>query len=75
MGRRIRIALSNGDVADAKRLHQKFADIFRLLDDIGWDERDDRLEYTLTVPAKPLRRMRRRCTTSEQRLGLEPQSG
>lgn len=42
------------DFAKAERLGLEFEEDFRLLEDIGWSEDDDRAEFELTMPAHDL---------------------
>lgn len=43
-----------GDFATAERLGREFAADFRLLQDIGWGESDERETFDLTMPAQEL---------------------
>jgi hypothetical protein len=45
----IRIAMDDGDFETARRLARRFAEDFRLLDDIGWGS-DERIAVSLTIP-------------------------
>jgi hypothetical protein len=42
------------DFAEAEQLAVEFAEDFRLLHDIGWDEEDERETFDLTMPAADL---------------------
>jgi hypothetical protein len=42
------------DFAKAERLGLEFGEDFRLLDDIGWKEKDDRESFELTMPPHDL---------------------
>ena len=42
------------DFAKAERLGLEFGEDFRLLDDIGWKEKDDRESFELTLPPHDL---------------------
>ena len=42
------------DFAKAEQLGLEFAEDFRLLQDIGWDEHDERERFDLTMPAHDL---------------------
>ncbi len=48
------------DFAKAEALSLEFAEDFRLLKDIGWDERDERETFDLTMPAHDLMELLKR---------------
>jgi hypothetical protein len=43
-----------GDFAKAERLGHEFSEDFRLLDDIGWKDKEDRDSFELTMPPPEL---------------------
>lgn len=51
------------DFAKAERLGLEFAEDFRLLQDIGWTERDERETFKLTIPAHDLMELLQRLHT------------
>ena len=48
------------DFAKAEQLGLEFSEDFRLLRDIGWDERDERETFDLTMPAHDLMELLKR---------------
>lgn|SRR5512146_2973226 len=48
------------DFAKAEQLGLEFAEDFRLLQDIGWDEHDEREKFDLTMPAHDLMELLKR---------------
>ncbi len=50
----------NKDFASAERLGREFGDDFRLLDDLGWGEDDDREAVALTMPTGELTQILKR---------------
>lgn len=50
------------DFATAERLGIEFGEDFRLLEDIGWNGRDDRKSFDLTMPAHDLMELLQRLT-------------
>lgn len=48
------------DFAKAEQLGLEFSEDFRLLQDIGWDERDERETFDLTMPAHDLMELLKR---------------
>ncbi len=51
------------DFAKAERLGLEFAEDFRLLQDIGWGEKDERETFELTMPAHDLMELLQRLHT------------
>ena len=60
-----------GDVPAAERLARDFADDFRLLEDIGWNGRDGRNAFELTMPAEDLMELLQRLHGETERVLLE----
>jgi hypothetical protein len=58
----------NRDFATAERLGQEFAEDFRLLQDIGWGEGEDREAFELTMPPRDLAEMLQRLQGDAKRL-------
>ena len=49
--------LDGGEIAKARRVSDKFHEYVALLDDLGWDEEDDRESFEVTVPPEELARL------------------
>ena len=60
------------DFAKAERLGLEFAEDFRLLKDIGWDERDERETFDLTMPAHDLLDLLKRLHGEAVKILMEP---
>jgi len=61
----------NEDFATAERLGIEFGEDFRLLADIGWQPRDDREAFELTMPAHDLMEALKRLHDEAERVLLE----
>jgi hypothetical protein len=61
----------NGDFATAERLGLEFGEDFRLLEDIGWNGRDGRNAFELTMPAEDLMELLQRLHGEAERVLLE----
>jgi hypothetical protein len=61
----------NEDFATAERLGIEFGEDFRLLHDIGWQPREDREAFELTMPAHDLMEMLERLHDEAERVLLE----
>lgn len=61
----------NGDSATAERLGLEFGEDFRLLEDIGWNGRDGRKAFELTMPAEDLMELLQRLHGEAERVLLE----
>lgn len=59
------------DFAEAERLGVKFAEDFRLLQDIGWSEHDARQSYVLTIPPLELTVLLRRLRDEAAQVLIE----
>lgn len=53
----VEICLERGDIAEAKRQRGRFARIFTLLDDLGWEPDDHRSSYELQMEQPQLAAM------------------
>ena len=53
-------AVRSGNAAEARRLRVCFEEGVRLLDDLGWEELEERESFTLTMPLERLEAMLRR---------------
>lgn len=61
----------NEDFATAERLGIEFGEDFRLLADIGWQPRDDREAFELTMPVHDLMEVLKRLHGEVERVLLE----
>lgn len=61
----------NEDFATAERLGLEFGEDFRLLDDIGWQPKDDREAFELTMPTHDLMEVLKRLHGEAERVLLE----
>jgi hypothetical protein len=61
----------NEDFATAERLGIEFGEDFRLLADIGWQPRDDRESFELTMPTHDLMEMLKRLHGEAEKVLLE----
>ncbi len=61
----------NEDYATAERLGLEFGEDFRLLDDIGWQPKDDREAFELTMPTHDLMEVLKRLHDEAERVLLE----
>src|SRR3954451_16387550 len=61
----------NGDFAAAERLGIEFGEDFRLLADVGWQPKDDREAFELTMPTHDLLEGLKRCHDEAERVLLE----
>jgi hypothetical protein len=59
------------DFAKAERLGLEFGEDFRLLDDIGWKEKDDRESFDLTTPPHDLMEVLKRLHNEAEAVLLE----
>jgi hypothetical protein len=59
------------DFATAERLGIEFGEDFRLLEDIGWNGRDGRTSFDLTMPAHDLMELLQRLHGEAERVLLE----
>jgi hypothetical protein len=59
------------DFAKAERLGLEFGEDFRLLDDIGWKEKDDRESFELTIPPHDLMEVLKRLHGEAEAVLLE----
>ncbi|MBW8060769.1 MAG: hypothetical protein FVQ78_10760 [Solirubrobacterales bacterium] len=59
------------DFAKAERLGLEFAEDFRLLQDIGWGEEDERETFELTIPAHDLMELLQRLHGETEKLLVE----
>src|SRR3954454_14622745 len=61
----------NGDFAAAERLGIEFGEDFRLLADVGWQPKDDREAFELTMPTHDRMKVRKRWHDESERVLLE----
>jgi hypothetical protein len=61
----------NGDFATAERLGIEFGEDFRLLADIGWQAKDDREAFELTMPTHDLMEVLKRLHGEAEKVLLE----
>lgn len=61
----------NKDFATAERLGLEFGEDFRLLEDIGWNGRDGRKAFELTMPPEDLMELLQRLHGEAERVLLE----
>ncbi|HEX3561425.1 MAG TPA: hypothetical protein VHU24_01200 [Solirubrobacterales bacterium] len=61
----------NEDFATAERLSIEFSEDFRLLTDIGWQPRDDRGSFELTMPTHDLMEVLKRLHGEAEKVLLE----
>jgi hypothetical protein len=61
----------NGDFATAERLGIEFGEDFRLLADIGWQPKDNREAFELTMPTHDLMEVLKRLHGEAERVLLE----
>lgn len=61
----------NKDFAAAERLGLEFGEDFRLLEDIGWNGRDGRKAFELTMPPEDLMELLQRLHGEAERVLLE----
>jgi hypothetical protein len=59
------------DFGKAERLGLEFGEDFRLLDDIGWQEKDDRESFELTMPPHDLMEVLKRLHNEAEAVLLE----
>jgi len=59
------------DFATAEHLGIEFGEDFRLLEDIGWRDREDRASFELTMPAHDLMELLQRLHGEAERVLLE----
>ena len=59
------------DFAKAERLGLEFGEDFRLLDDIGWKDKDDRESFDLTMPLHDLMEVLKRLHNEAEAVLLE----
>lgn len=59
------------DLAKAEQLGLEFGEDFRLLDDIGWKEKDDRESFELTMPPHDLMEVLKRLHGEAEAVLLE----
>ncbi len=74
--------LEKGKAAEAERRRSRFEEDMRLLDDLGWEELDDRRRFPLTMPEEQLEAVLRRllgpaeegldCLGRELKVGRHP---
>lgn len=49
-------AVDAGEVNEARMLRHRYRDLMRLLDDLGWRQDDDGVEFAITMDPDPLMR-------------------